>query len=116
MGSVRVGAHDIEVVEAPVGDLRSDSKLGVSDLIGNQITIPAEAPPSRKMEILFHEMVHFMLLGHAAAFPDGKFPEETVTVLLGEGIVAMVRDNPDLIKEALKVFKKKEEKKNGRRK
>lgn len=93
-GKVRIGLYEYAVSEAT--DLRNGEK-GVWGLISHQhhtIEIEADTPLRHKQYILWHEMLHSMLMQAGLHSID---LEEPIVIALGHAIVATLRNNPDVI-------------------
>ena len=106
--TVKVGGHDIQVVEAPTTDMLHDY-LGTWATETNRITLRKNLPPHRRVEVFLHELTHIILL--AQGLEEGK--EERVVNALGEGMTAFIRDNPEVMVDLLKTLTQKEERQDA---
>lgn len=97
--TLKLGAHNIKVVEVPNSGMRRASIFGEWDPGANTISIAAEIAPTRKVEVLLHELFHSFVSGHESV------NEELCAIQAGEGFAALVRYNPDLIEDMLNLFK-----------
>ena len=80
-GTLTIGAHDITVMESTRDDLHDERDLqGLADKVNNTITVIAEGSTTRKVEIIWHEIFHFML----GRLLLGEEPEELLCHHLGE--------------------------------
>lgn len=102
-GKVVIGPVDWTVIEDADLIDRSrnragDDRWGESDKKLVEILIDPSLPPSRKREVLMHEVVHAVLYEWHVdkVFPD-NFEEEPLVEILGVALLATIRDNPDLI-------------------
>jgi len=95
--TVKIGAHTYEVKEVTQEDLGPDV-IGDQDGVKNVLRVLQDATPSRKIEVLIHECLHAMLLGHG--FRD----EERIVVMLGEAFTAFLADNKGFIMETLRIL------------
>ncbi len=95
--SVRIGAHVYKIKTGTRKDLGPDT-CGDIDNERNIIRVIRHATRSRKIEILIHECLHAMLVGHD--FPN----EEEILVILGESVTQLLADNPHFITEAIEVL------------
>lgn len=93
--SIKIGAHIYKIKTATRKDLGPDTS-GDIDNERNVIRIINHATRSRKIEILIHECLHAMLVGHE--FPN----DEDIVVILGEAITQFLADNPTFITEVVK--------------
>ena len=71
--TVKVGGHDIQVVEAPTTDMLHDY-LGTWATETNRITLRKNLPPHRRVEVFLHELTHIILL--AQGLEEGKEERE----------------------------------------
>lgn len=66
----------------------------------NVIRIAKAAAPARKIELVWHEVVHALICG----FPLGRDDEEGLVVMLGDALTTFIQANPVFIRHALKVL------------
>ena len=99
---VAVGALVLAVVSGPEAttilrkhDTDTELTRGLTDTDAGRIWLEAELVPSARAVVLAHELVHAML-DHAAHGLTAA-QEEAVATVLGPRLVALVRDNPELI-------------------
>lgn len=64
----------------------------------NTIRICKSASPTRKIELVLHEVFHAILCGHPLD------SEEGLVVMLGDGFTSFLQANPAFISHALKVL------------
>jgi len=89
--SIQIGAHVYSLTLVGRKKLQKNHTAEV-DNEQNQIRIYQKCTASRRIEVLFHEVIHAILAGT-------QFPMEEVTcTILGEGLTQLIRDNPELIK------------------
>ena len=93
---LKIGCHTYHVMEAAPSNLISESTMGLMDPVANTVTIPMQAAPTRKATLLLHEAMHAMLCNFN--LPHSNDPEEAAVVILSEGVSALLRDNPNLVK------------------
>lgn len=99
--SVKIGAHTYKIKTGTRKDLGPETS-GDVDNERNIIRVIRHATRSRKIELLIHECLHAMLVGHD--FPN----EEEILVILGETITQFLADNPYFIAEAMRVLSEEE--------
>jgi hypothetical protein len=87
--AVKIGPHLYLVQELPQTDLSSDTLSARLDPGSQLISITGAATESLKCELLIHEAIHALLIGHSLSDED----EELVCTLLGPGLLAFIRDN-----------------------
>ncbi|KKK55017.1 hypothetical protein LCGC14_3078830 [marine sediment metagenome] len=92
-----IKGHKFAIRQSKKKDLLSDC-VGDCDPDKNLIQVYNRLPPSRKLEVLLHEVLHAMLGSHNIT------QEEEVCTLLGEYLVQFIRYNPDFIRHALKTL------------
>lgn len=100
VGTVRIGALDFRVVLTE--GLRQKTDLaGQICYCTNEIEIDALSEEQRQYTILLHEIVHGILSESSVNEPLEKDPGllERVVEVLAHGLLGVLRDNPDLIRE-----------------
>lgn len=92
--TVKVGPHEFRVVVVPDDVLINVGKAGSCDAQGGVIAIDGRQTKSQLADTLLHELTHAMLdvLDFEAA------DEERICLALGPGLLALLRDNPALVK------------------
>ncbi len=92
--SVRIGPHTYRVV--PVGDavLVDAGRCSQVDKVGLVISVDASLAPSMFADALLHECGHGLLDVLGLSEDD----EERICQLLGPALLALIVDNPKLIK------------------
>jgi len=95
--TLHIGAHHFKLEMVSESSLSNDEQ---GDMCPDKNTIHVSKAlcPSRQVEVIFHECVHAMLVGHDID------KEELVALLLGEGLALFIRENPVLIKRAMKTL------------
>lgn len=96
---IRIKGHIFSVKQVLKSDLLSNC-IAYVDSDKNFIHLKKSLPASRKIECLFHEVMHAMLQGHDIV------QEEQVCSVLGEYFVEFIRDNPDFIRHCLKTLER----------
>lgn len=99
--TLKIGAHTFLVHQVEKNDLSDSNIAACIDRDRQIITIPADAPASRQLELTLHECVHAMLEGH-----DLGDKEELVCVLLGQSLALFIMDNPKFFSDALKTLRR----------
>ena len=99
--SIKIGAHQYQIKTA----LRKEMGTSCGDVDNerNIIRVIKHASRSRKIEIILHEALHAMVVGHP--FEE---QEDTAFVLLGEALAKFIADNPEFITEALSILTSQE--------
>ncbi len=92
--TIKIGAHTYRIKLVP--DILGGGTVGYHDPATSTIQIREDLPPSRLIESLIHESLHALVLGHE--FKD----EETIVTLLGEGLTALIKNNPELFVAAIR--------------
>lgn len=96
---VRIKGHMFTVKQVPRSGMPADCQ-GYVESDKNLIRIYQRLPASRKVEIILHECIHAMLVGHDIV------QEEQVCQVLGEYLTEFIRDNPDFIRHCLKTLER----------
>lgn len=94
---VRIKGHIFSVKQVTKSKLPGNCQAYV-EADKNLILLSKTLPASRKIECMFHEVIHAMLQGHDIV------QEEQVCSVLGEYFVEFIRDNPDFIRHCLKTL------------
>jgi Zn-dependent peptidase ImmA (M78 family) len=95
--SIEIGAHTYKLKMATRKELGKEV-MGDVDNERNIIRVIRHATRSRKIEIILHECLHAMLVGHE--FPD----DENLVNILGEALARFFANNPIFVTEALKML------------
>lgn len=90
-GTLRLGPHDVTVKCVPTSVLSDNESVdGELDSDKLEIKLSNSMAPSRVVEVLCHELCHFWLMGA----PMSEELEEFVAIMVGNGMVSFLRDNP----------------------
>lgn len=92
--TVLVGAHRYSIVVDRDGLLGDAGRCGHMARERLVIGIDAEQAPTALADTLLHEVGHALLAGAGLA----EAIEERVCLVLGPGLLQLVRDNPDLFR------------------
>ena len=84
--SIRIGPIDYEIYETP--DLNDD---GLFDMAEQRIYLQSRLAPQLKFQTLWHECIHGILF--QAGYKDHS---ERQVDLIAYGVIALLRDNPEL--------------------
>lgn len=85
---VYVGPHVFDVVWE-----RMEENYGDVNFETNAIRLTPGMAASRTLEVLVHEVTHALL--YAASLPEDV--EERAVVVLAPALIALIRDNPELV-------------------
>lgn len=95
--TLRIGSQVFTVKMVTKTGLDDDC-IGHAEINLNILSVYKKSPPTRKIEVILHEVLHAILASYE--FPD----EEVIVVILGEALTLFIRDNPAFIRHALKVL------------
>ncbi len=99
-GYIQLGAQRVGV--RVVSGLYKRKKLyGDANFNKNEIRIAGDTEGTLAIDTLFHEIVHFLLLGNS--IPGRE--EEYIANALGRGLASLLRDNPEWIRTMLRIFR-----------
>ena len=93
--TVTVGPFVYAVVEDPVS--RNHQNRGEHDGTHVRINIAPELSPQRKRVTFTHEVLHALIDAAGRGREGDTFTEEGLCDLLAPALVALVRQNPDVI-------------------
>lgn len=91
--TVRVGPHRYKIVVVPDGALDSAGQVGHCNSERLVIALSGDQEPSQLADTLLHELGHALLRTLQLSDEDN----ERVCLVLGPGLLGLVRDNPRLI-------------------
>ncbi len=89
--SIKIGGHRFQVKIVPRKVLGEDW-FGQTDSKTNTIKIAHALARSRQAEVLLHECLHAIIVGHITKEEE----EETIVTVLGQGLTQLIKDNPRL--------------------
>lgn len=100
--SVKIGSQVWEVSEQKRKHAM-DNHYGITNGKDNSIVIDAELSPSMARVTLFHELLHAIRITFGGSLAPNKWLDYTEAEhfwigLYEEPVVAMLRDNPELVK------------------
>lgn len=90
---IRVGS----IVYALRLDGHPDHPLGKHDLIRQRITIHRDSEPGVKVQTLWHEIIHAVTVHFLGTLESEDHDEKKIS-LLGNALMTVLTDNPDLLK------------------
>lgn len=91
--TLRVGPHTYQVVLVPNGVMIDAERRGHTMATRLVIAIEPDMPASMVADTLIHEAVHAIL--RSIVLEDTV--EEQVALLMGPAVLALLRDNPELL-------------------
>lgn len=95
--SVKVGPHDVAIVVVPNGVMGDGGAHGQCSISRLLIAIDGEIPPTLKGETVLHEIGH-VLLASVGIPDDSEELVERLALRFGVDVLALIRDNPELIR------------------
>lgn len=104
--TLRVRGHVYEIQQVDPEEL-SGVCSGCSAFVDNNyniIRISRRTSPSRKVELVFHEVLHAMISG----YDIDDAVEEIIVMTLGEALTEFIKANPSFIRHALKTLTDKQ--------
>lgn len=99
--NLQIGVHSYTVKQVEKSDLLDAGVGACVDTASHTISVPAHIPDSRKVELVFHELVHVWLEGH-----DLAGVEELVAVVLGQALSQFIKDNQPFLAAAKKALRR----------
>ena len=101
---VKIGAHYYPVVQVTTAELDDTARWAEIDQRRHRIKVQTwERPNAAKAESLIHEILHGLL--QDAGRPPGLWDEESVVEALSPRLAAFLVDNPDAVRELLRMLK-----------
>jgi len=92
--TVAVGPHTYSVVLVPSGILKDANRAGQCNVQGLVIAVDAAQARSQVADTLLHEITHALL----EVIDLDEDVEERVALAMGPGLLALLRDNPALVR------------------
>ena len=106
---VRIGAVDFRVKENPELPLRNNW-IGCISTSVSEIELAPALSPQMRMQTLLHEMVHAILKqGRVEEKFTNEADMEVVVDVVAYGVLGIIRDNPELMREIVDLWTKGEE-------
>ncbi len=93
--SLRIGPFDYTVVEKPELECEKSGNIGHLDSGAFEIGVALHVPPQRQAEVMLHEVFHGVFRGFG--FDLDHDLEEKLVTLLAQGMLQVMRDNPEMI-------------------
>lgn len=95
--SIKVGPHEVAIVVVPNGVMGDGGTHGQCSINRLLIAIDSEIPPTLRGETVLHEIGH-VLLASVGLPDDSEELTERLALRFGVDVLALIRDNPELIK------------------
>ena len=90
---LKIGPHVWILQEVPNGVLHQSGHLGLSTADSLVIAVDANLPPTKKLEVLLHEVLHACCEGTML----GEDDEESLVRIIAPALLGVIRENPDLV-------------------
>lgn len=92
---LRIGAFDFSVRELTELEVEKNGCWGHLDTDIFELAYAPHSPPQRQVETVLHECMHGLLRGYSGELKPEL--EERIVKTLGMGLMALIRDNPEMI-------------------
>lgn len=93
--SARIGPHEVEIIFVPNGVMGDGGRHGQCSLNRLLVAIDSELPSTLQGETVLHEIGHVFV---AAIGIEDDALVERIALRFGIDVLALIRDNPALIK------------------